>query len=153
VRNATLFETLHLPDQVRLFGLPETLGEEGLLKVLKLEEYAPRRPLRPEMLLQVLFAYTDAVRVVMCAALLLAQVRAAVDRGRRESEQHLREVEGPREHRPVAGGEFEQPPLGTPEFAEPKVPAGDHLPNLGEQEAAGDQRLRASVNRLATFLT
>src|SRR5829696_6796124 len=81
-------------------------------------------------------------RVVTCAALLLAQVRSAVDRGRRESEQHLREVEGPREHWPVAGGEFEQPPLGTPELAEPKVPAGDHLPNLGEREAAGDQRLR-----------
>jgi hypothetical protein len=60
VRNATLFETLHLSDQMRLFDLTETLGEEGWLKVLKLEEYAPRRPLRPEMLQQVLFAYTDA---------------------------------------------------------------------------------------------
>ena len=45
---------------MRLFDLTETLGEEGWLKVLKLEEYAPRRLLRPEMLQQVLFAYTDA---------------------------------------------------------------------------------------------
>jgi transposase InsO family protein len=37
VRNATLFETPHLSDQMRLFDLTETLGEEGWLKVLKLE--------------------------------------------------------------------------------------------------------------------
>ena len=48
-------------EQMRLFGLAETLGEDGWLKAFKLEDYAPRRSRRPEMLQQVLFAYTDAV--------------------------------------------------------------------------------------------
>jgi hypothetical protein len=43
---------------MRLFGLAETLGEEGWLKALKLEDYAPRRSRRPEMLQQVLFLPT-----------------------------------------------------------------------------------------------
>jgi hypothetical protein len=46
---------------MRLFGLTEGLGEDGWLKALRLEDYAPRRSGRPEMLLQVLFAYTDAL--------------------------------------------------------------------------------------------
>ena len=55
------FETLYVAGQMRLFGLAETLGEDGWLKALKLEDYAPRRSRRPEMLQQVLCAYTDAV--------------------------------------------------------------------------------------------
>ena len=61
VRKPTLFETPYAAGQMRLFGLAETLGEDGWLKALKLEDYAPRRSRRPEMLQQVLFAYTDAV--------------------------------------------------------------------------------------------
>ncbi len=61
VRRPTLFETPFAPGQMRLFGLAETLGEEGWLKALRLEDYAPRRSRRPRMLQQVLFAYTDAV--------------------------------------------------------------------------------------------
>ena len=44
---------------MRLFGLAEALGKDGWLKVPRLKDYAPRRP-RPEMLQQVLFAFTDA---------------------------------------------------------------------------------------------
>ena len=46
---------------MRLFGLTEGLGEDGWLKALRLEDYAPRRSDRSEMLQQVLFAYTDAL--------------------------------------------------------------------------------------------
>jgi len=60
VQNPTLFETSHASGQMRLFGLAETLGEGGWLKMLRLEDYAPRKP-RPEMLQQILFAYTDAI--------------------------------------------------------------------------------------------
>jgi putative transposase len=61
VRRPTLFETLFASDQMRLFGLAETLGEDGWLKVLRLDDYAPRSSRRPEMLQQVLFTYTDAI--------------------------------------------------------------------------------------------
>ena len=61
MRKPTLFETSYVAGQMRLFGLAEALGEDGWLKALKLEDYAPRRSRRPEMLQQVLFAYTDAV--------------------------------------------------------------------------------------------
>ena len=47
--------------QLRLFDLAEGLGDDGWLKALRLEDYAPRRPRRPRMLQQVLFAYTDAL--------------------------------------------------------------------------------------------
>jgi hypothetical protein len=57
----TLFRTPFAARQMRLFGLTEGLGEDGWLKALRLEDYAPRRSGRPEMLLQVLFAYTDAL--------------------------------------------------------------------------------------------
>ena len=59
VRKPTLFETPFAPGQPRLFGLAETLGDDGWLKALRLEDYAPRRA-RPEMRQQVLFAFTDA---------------------------------------------------------------------------------------------
>lgn len=48
------------PPQARLFGLEEVLGD-GWLKALKLGEYAPRRPRRPEALQGVLFPYLDAL--------------------------------------------------------------------------------------------
>ena len=60
VKKPTLFETSFVPDQMRLFGLAEVLGEDGWLKALRLEDYAPRGS-RSKMLQQVLFAYTDAV--------------------------------------------------------------------------------------------
>ena len=49
------------PDQMRLFRLAETLCEDGWLKALRLEDYAPRSPRRPTMLQQVLFTHTEAV--------------------------------------------------------------------------------------------
>jgi hypothetical protein len=61
VRKPILFETTFASDQMRLFGLAETLGEDGWLKVLRLDDYAPRSSRRPQMLQQVLFTYTDAV--------------------------------------------------------------------------------------------
>ncbi len=61
VRRPTLFETSHASGQMRLFGLAETLGEDGWLKALRLDDYAPRESHRPEMLQQVLFAYGDAI--------------------------------------------------------------------------------------------
>jgi hypothetical protein len=60
VSKPTLFETSFAASQPRLFGLAETLGD-GWLKTLRLEDYAPRTARRPDMLQQVLFAYTDAV--------------------------------------------------------------------------------------------
>lgn len=56
-----LFETPFAPGQMRLFGLSEALGQDGWLKMLRLEDYAPRTTRRPDMLQQVLFSYTDAV--------------------------------------------------------------------------------------------
>jgi transposase InsO family protein len=61
VKKATLFETHFAPGQMRLFGLAETLGEDGWLKALRLEEYAARRrPRRPPALQQALFPYHEA---------------------------------------------------------------------------------------------
>ncbi|MBA3703342.1 MAG: DDE-type integrase/transposase/recombinase, partial [Rubrobacteraceae bacterium] len=61
VKKATLFETPFAPGQMRLFGLAETLGEEGWLKALRLEDYAARRrPQRPQALQQALFQYHEA---------------------------------------------------------------------------------------------
>ncbi len=60
VSRPTLFEASFVSGQPRLFGLTETLGEDGWLKMLKLEDYAPRSSRRPEMVQQVLFGYTDA---------------------------------------------------------------------------------------------
>jgi len=61
VSKPTLFETPFASGQLRLFGLAETLGDDGWLKMLRLDDYAPRGPRRPGMLQQALFAYTDAV--------------------------------------------------------------------------------------------
>ena len=61
VRRPILFETSHVARQMRLFGLAETLGEDGWLRALRLKDYAPRTARRPDLLQQVLFAYTDAI--------------------------------------------------------------------------------------------
>jgi hypothetical protein len=63
VKGHTLFETsiASLAKPLRLFDLDEALGEEGWIKILKLEEYAPRQPRRPDELQQVLFPYTEAI--------------------------------------------------------------------------------------------
>jgi hypothetical protein len=61
-RRPTLFETSYPRSwpQPKLFGL-DALGEDGWLKVLKLDEYAPRRPRGSLALQQVLFAYKEAI--------------------------------------------------------------------------------------------
>jgi hypothetical protein len=51
-----LFGTSHILPQLRLFALDEA----GWLKALRLEDYAARRPRRPEMLQQALFPYHEA---------------------------------------------------------------------------------------------
>ncbi len=61
VKGHALFETSVVLAQRRLFDLGEVLGEEGWIKFLKLDEYAPRRPRRPDKLQQSLFPYTEAV--------------------------------------------------------------------------------------------
>jgi putative transposase len=61
VKRPTLFETPFASGQMRLFGLAETLGDDGWLKMLRLDDYAPRGPRRPGMLQQALFGYTDAI--------------------------------------------------------------------------------------------
>ncbi len=61
MRRPTLFETPFAAGKMRLFGLAESLGDDGWLKMLRLEDYAPRRARPAEMLQQVLFAFTDAV--------------------------------------------------------------------------------------------
>ena len=62
VGSPTLFETFHQRNrpQAGLFGLQEVLGD-GWLKALKLEEYAPRGPRRPQALQEVLFPYAEAL--------------------------------------------------------------------------------------------
>lgn len=61
VKGHTLYETSITLAQLRLFDLAEVLGEEGWIKVLKLDEYAPRQPRRPGELQQDLFPYTEAI--------------------------------------------------------------------------------------------
>ncbi len=60
VSKPTLFETPFASSQLRLFGLSEGLGEDGWLRVLRLEDYADRRPRLPSMLQQALFPYHEA---------------------------------------------------------------------------------------------
>jgi hypothetical protein len=61
VKKPMLFENPFVSGQPRLFGLAETLGDGGWLKMLRLDDYAPRGPRRPGMLQQALFAHTDAI--------------------------------------------------------------------------------------------
>lgn len=60
VGRPTLFETPFAPGQPRLFGLAETLGEDGWLKALRLGDYTARRPRSPTSLQQALFPYGEA---------------------------------------------------------------------------------------------
>jgi hypothetical protein len=60
VKQPTLFETPFASGQPRLFGLAETLGDDGWLKAVRLDDYAPRRSRRPGMLQQALFPYSEA---------------------------------------------------------------------------------------------
>ena len=61
VGRARLYESSHQRSypQLRLFGL-DALGEAGWLKALKLDEYTPRRPRRPQSLQEVPFPYLGA---------------------------------------------------------------------------------------------
>ena len=61
VRRPMLFETSFAAPQMRLFGLEETLGEDGWLKAMKLEGYARRSPRGPQAIQQALFPYTEAI--------------------------------------------------------------------------------------------
>ena len=61
VMGHTLFENSVILPQPKLFDLGEVLGDEGWMKFLKLDEYAPRRLRLPDGLQQVLFPYTEAV--------------------------------------------------------------------------------------------
>ncbi|MGB3633179.1 MAG: DDE-type integrase/transposase/recombinase [Rubrobacteraceae bacterium] len=61
VGRAILFETTVVTHQPKLFDLTEALGEKGWLKALRLEEYAMRKPRRPQMLQEVLFSYLNVV--------------------------------------------------------------------------------------------
>ena len=61
VKSPTLFETPFASNQMRLFGLAETLGDDGWLKAVMLEDYAPRRGGGATALQGVLFPYLDAL--------------------------------------------------------------------------------------------
>jgi hypothetical protein len=61
VKSHTLYETSIVLAQLKLFDLGEVLGEDGWIKVLKLDEYALRQPRRPDKLQQILFPYTEAI--------------------------------------------------------------------------------------------
>ena len=61
VKKPTLFETRFSSGQMRLFGLAEGLGEDGWLKALRLEDYAPRSSRQPTALQQVLFSYAETI--------------------------------------------------------------------------------------------
>src|SRR5215211_3250112 len=62
VARPRLFENSHglRRPQCRLFAL-DSLGEGGWLKALRLEEYAPRAPRRPQAVQQALFPYAEAL--------------------------------------------------------------------------------------------
>jgi putative transposase len=60
VGKATMFETSIVVHQPKLFDLAASLGEDGWLKAIRMADYAPRAPKRPDLLQQVLFAYTEA---------------------------------------------------------------------------------------------
>ncbi len=61
VKSHALFESSIVAPQLKLFDLAEILGEGGWLKAIRLADYAPRRPQRPELLQQVLFPYIEAI--------------------------------------------------------------------------------------------
>lgn len=59
VKGHTLFENSIVSTQLRLFDLSNVLGEEGWIKILKLEEYAPRQSHLSDELQQVLFSSAE----------------------------------------------------------------------------------------------
>jgi hypothetical protein len=61
VKSDALFEHSIVVPQLKLFDLAEILGEDGWIKAIRLADYVPRRPQRPELLQQVLFPYTKAI--------------------------------------------------------------------------------------------
>jgi hypothetical protein len=61
VGKATLMETLIVVHQPKLFDLAAALGEDGWLKAVRMADYAPRAPKRPDLLQQMLFPYTEAI--------------------------------------------------------------------------------------------
>ncbi len=60
VTKPTLLETSYQQPQLKLVDLVEILGNTGLLKVLRLDDYAARKPRRLQALQQALFAYHEA---------------------------------------------------------------------------------------------
>ena len=60
VKRPTLFGTPLTSGQPGLLSLAETLGDEGWPKAVTLDDYASRRPRRPRMPQQALFAYHEA---------------------------------------------------------------------------------------------
>ena len=58
---ATATKTSIVVHQPKLFDLAASLGEDGWLKAIRMADYAPRTPKRPDLLQQVLFAYTEAI--------------------------------------------------------------------------------------------
>ena len=76
VKKPALFETSFASGQPRLFGLAETLGDDGWLKMLRLEDYAPRNPRHPEMLQHRISSPTRTLLVAAtCEVLPSARVR------------------------------------------------------------------------------
>jgi hypothetical protein len=59
--NPRLFPTKHRPLQLKLFAIDEALGEDGWLKVVGLEAYAPRSRRRFEAFQGALFSYLEAL--------------------------------------------------------------------------------------------
>ncbi len=60
VTKPTLFETSYQQPQLKLFDLVKILGNTAWLKVLRLDDYAARKPRRLQALQQALFPYHEA---------------------------------------------------------------------------------------------
>ena len=59
-------------------GLAEALNDEGWLKMLKLNDYPPRKRRRPQMLQRVVFAYTDAVQASVSRASASSLIQSCI---------------------------------------------------------------------------
>jgi hypothetical protein len=60
VTKPTLLETSYQQPHLKLVDLVEILGNTGWLKVLRLDDYAARKPRRLQALQQALFPYHEA---------------------------------------------------------------------------------------------
>ena len=60
VTKPTLLETSYQQPHLKLVELVEILGNTGWLKVLRLDDYAARKPRRLQALQQTLFPYHEA---------------------------------------------------------------------------------------------